>query len=162
MCSSLFLSPTICSRNSPCLSCKHSPSHLPHWKPRHWPLWRKSFEQPTNPSRVFSALISPCVRAVTSIISYSATPLTMGFSRQEYWSGLPCLPAGDLPDPGIQPASLMYPFLTDRIFTTSTTWKSPPETKYQHQKSKWSSEVWVGLVGNVGEAAMRGSCYLHH
>ena len=29
-------------------------------------------------------------------------PLSMGFSRQEYWSGLPCLPPGDLPDPGIQ------------------------------------------------------------
>ena len=32
-------------------------------------------------------------------------PLSMGFSRQEYWSGLPCLPPGDLPDPGIKPAS---------------------------------------------------------
>ena len=33
-------------------------------------------------------------------------PLFMGFSRQEYWSGLPCPPAGDLPDPGIKSASL--------------------------------------------------------
>ena len=32
-------------------------------------------------------------------------PLSMGFSRQEYWSGLPCLPPGDLPDPGIKPGS---------------------------------------------------------
>ena len=31
----------------------------------------------------------------------------MDFSRQEYWSGLPCPPPGDLPDPGIKPASLM-------------------------------------------------------
>ena len=30
----------------------------------------------------------------------------MGFSRQEYWSGLPCRPPGDLPDPGVEPASL--------------------------------------------------------
>ena len=30
----------------------------------------------------------------------------MGFSRQEYWSGLPCPPPEDLPDPGIEPASL--------------------------------------------------------
>ena len=29
-------------------------------------------------------------------------PLSMGFSRQEYWSGLPCPPPGDLPDPGIE------------------------------------------------------------
>ena len=33
------------------------------------------------------------------------TPLSMGFSRQERWSGLPCLPLGDLPDPGIEPGS---------------------------------------------------------
>ena len=32
-------------------------------------------------------------------------PLSMGFSRQEYWSGLPCLPPGDLPEPGIEPGS---------------------------------------------------------
>ena len=32
-------------------------------------------------------------------------PLSMGFSRQEYWSGLPCPPPGDLPDPGIKPTS---------------------------------------------------------
>ena len=32
--------------------------------------------------------------------------LSMGFSRQEYWSGLPCPPPGDLPDPGIEPVSL--------------------------------------------------------
>ena len=31
-------------------------------------------------------------------------PLSMGFSRQEYWNGLPCPPPGDLPDPGIEPA----------------------------------------------------------
>ena len=33
------------------------------------------------------------------------TPLSMGFSRQEYWSGLPFLSPGDLPDPGIEPGS---------------------------------------------------------
>ena len=32
-------------------------------------------------------------------------PLSMGFSRQEYWSGLLCPPSGDLPDPGIEPES---------------------------------------------------------
>ena len=38
-------------------------------------------------------------------------PLFMGFSRQEYWSGLPWSPPGDLPDPGIEPMSLMPPAL---------------------------------------------------
>ena len=48
-------------------------------------------------------------------------PLSMGFSRQEYWSGLPCLPPGDLPDPGIEPGSLMSPALAGGFFTTSAT-----------------------------------------
>ena len=38
-------------------------------------------------------------------------PLSMEFSRQEYWSGLPCPPPGDLPDPGIEPESLLSPAL---------------------------------------------------
>jgi len=49
----------------------------------------------------------------------------MGFSRQEYWSGLPCLSPGDLPDSGIEPVSLMFPALADRFFTTSDTWEIP-------------------------------------
>ena len=48
-------------------------------------------------------------------------PLSMGFSRQEYWSGLPCPPAGDLPSPGIEPGSLTSPALTDGFSTASTT-----------------------------------------
>ena len=52
-------------------------------------------------------------------------PLSMGFSRQEYWSGLPGPLPGDLPDPGTEPMSLMSPALTGRFFTTSTTWGAP-------------------------------------
>ena len=43
----------------------------------------------------------------------------MGFSRQEYWSGLPFPPPGDLPDPGIKPASLMLPALAGRFLSSS-------------------------------------------
>ena len=39
----------------------------------------------------------------------SQAPLSMGFSRQEYWSGLPCPSSGDLPDPGIKPPLLISP-----------------------------------------------------
>ena len=42
----------------------------------------------------------------------------MGFSRQEYWSGLPFPPPGDLSDPGIKPASLASPAMADGVFTT--------------------------------------------
>ena len=41
-------------------------------------------------------------------------PLSMGFSRQEYWSGLPFLPPRDLPDPGIKPESLVFLALAGR------------------------------------------------
>ena len=49
------------------------------------------------------------------------TPLSVGFSRQEHWSRLPCPPPGDLPDPGIKPLSLMSPALDGGLFTTSAT-----------------------------------------
>ena len=42
----------------------------------------------------------------------------MEFSRQEYWSRLPFPPPGDLPDPGIEPASLASPALAGSFFTT--------------------------------------------
>ena len=41
-------------------------------------------------------------------------PLSIGFSRQVYWSRLPCSPPGDLPNPGIEPTSLMSPSLVGR------------------------------------------------
>ena len=48
-------------------------------------------------------------------MDYSQAPLPMGFSKQECWSGLPFAPPGDLPDPGIEPAS---PALTGGFYTT--------------------------------------------
>ena len=51
-------------------------------------------------------------------------PLCMGFFRQEYWSGLSCPPPGDLPNPGTEPVSLMFPALAGRFFTTSATWEA--------------------------------------
>ena len=50
----------------------------------------------------------------------------MGFSRPEYWSGLPCPPPGDLPDPGIKPTSPVAPALAGGFFffTTSVTWEA--------------------------------------
>ena len=52
-------------------------------------------------------------------------PLSMEFSRQEYWSGLPFPSPGILPDLGIEPASLMSPVLAGGFFTTSATWEAP-------------------------------------
>ena len=50
-------------------------------------------------------------------------PLSTGFFRQEYWSGLPCPPPGNLSDPGTEPASLTSPALAGRFFTTGATWE---------------------------------------
>ena len=49
-------------------------------------------------------------------------PLSMRLSTQEYWSGLPFPPPGDLPNPGIKLVSLTSPALAGRFYTTSTTW----------------------------------------
>ena len=51
-------------------------------------------------------------------------PLSKGFLRQIYWSGLLYPPPGDLPDPGIEPMSLMSLALADKFFTTSVTGKA--------------------------------------
>ena len=50
-------------------------------------------------------------------------PLSMGFSRQEYWSGLPFPSPRDLLEPGIEPSSVLPPALAGGFLTTSTTWE---------------------------------------
>ena len=51
-------------------------------------------------------------------------PLSMGFSRQEHWSGLPCPPPRDLPNSGTEPASPASPALAGGFFTTGVTWEA--------------------------------------
>ena len=64
------------------------------------------------------------VRLFVTLWALAHQAMSMGFSRQEYWSGLQCPPPGDLPDPGIKPAFLVYPASAGRFFTTSITWKA--------------------------------------
>ena len=52
-------------------------------------------------------------------------PLSLGFSRQEYWKGLPCPPLGDLPDPWIEPGSPVSPARAGGFSTTVATWEAP-------------------------------------
>ena len=61
-------------------------------------------------------------------VAYQA-PLSMEFSKQEYWSGLPCPPPGDLPDPGIKPE-----FLTTAVLSGGSLPLAPPG-KPLHGKS---------------------------
>ena len=67
-------------------------------------------------------------------------PLYMGFSRQEYWGGLPCPPPGDLPNPGIKPMSPISSALAGSFFTTSAMAHSRCST------NSWMSE-WKQCCG---------------
>ena len=53
----------------------------------------------------------------TQTVEACQAPLSMGFPRQEHWSGLPFPPPGDLPDPRIEPVPLAFPRLAGTFFT---------------------------------------------
>ena len=76
-------------------------------------------------------LLQLCPTLVTPWTVALQVPLSMGFSKQEYGSGQPFPPPGDLPDPGIEPASLTSPALAGRFFITSTTWEVLDERIFQ-------------------------------
>ena len=85
------------------------------------PLWLTGCQHPHecilgcfSPFRLLATLWTVALQAA----------LSMGFSWQEYWSGLPCPPPGDLPDPGIEPVSLKSLALAGGFFTTSATYKA--------------------------------------
>ena len=67
--------------------------------------------------------------------------LSMGFSGQEYWSGLPPPNPGDLPDPGIEPVSLSSPALAGRFFATV-----PPGNPMDGQRSLVGYSPWGQLI----------------
>ena len=70
------------------------------------------------------------------------TPLSMGFSRQEYWSGLQCPPPGDLPDPGIELTSPVTLAQADSLPTE-------PLEKPQASGEEWKTmekQMWSSLV----------------
>ena len=72
-------------------------------------------------------------------------PLSMGFFQQEYWSGLPFPSPADLPNPGIEPVSLMSSTTAGRFFTTSATWEALGPTRLT---SRW--RTWDSISRSVG------------
>ena len=103
-----------------------------------------------------------CMLSCFSCVQLFVTPwtiacqalLSVGFFRQEYWSGLPCPPSGDLSDPGIELLSLTSPALVGGFFTTSTTWAIEWSINYHKAfhvlKSisvhyKWSN-IWAAWI----------------
>ena len=90
-------------------------------------------------------------------------PLSMGFSRWEYWNGLWCPPPGDLPHPGIEPVSLMSPALAGGLFASSTTWEAQNNSRYHN--TKWTIQntytlfpVWILSMWNPCWWWRNGNC----
>ena len=67
-------------------------------------------------------------------------PLSMEFSRQEYWSGLPFPSLGDLPHPGIKPVS---PCLAGRFFTTAPPGKPWPPCRHPLNDAQTDTQCWA-------------------
>ena len=94
-------------------------SCIGRWTLCHWASWE-------------AQVVHACMRAKSLQLCPTATLwtvagqalLSMGFSTQEYWSGLPCSPPRDLPNPGIELTSLTLPALAGGFFTTSTIWEA--------------------------------------
>jgi len=79
--------------------------------------------------RAKSLQLCPTLCDATDVAHH--TPLSMGFSRQEYWGGLPFPPPRDLPDLGIEPACLMSPALAGGFFITRAPWSTPRLALFQ-------------------------------
>ena len=82
------------------------------------------------------------VRLFVTVWAVSARLYPWGFSRQEYWSGLPCLLPGDLPDSEIKPTSLTSPALAGRFFITSATWEACTIVLDDHKDSPEFKEIY--------------------
>ena len=111
-----------------------------------WPIVSKGYDHMVNREKEYetgykmtiimlinllTALVYVCIYIHACMLSHSVVsnsvtpwtvahqaPLSMEFFRQEYWSGLPFPPPGDLPNPGIKPTSPVSPELADGFFTT--------------------------------------------
>ena len=86
-------------------------------------------------------------------------PLSTGFSRKEYWSGLPCPPPGDLPESGVELTSLMSLALASGFFTTSTIWKALWNVKFLYFKMKalhkWNRQTTLWVMSLAGSQLRR-------
>ena len=102
-----------------------------------------------------------CVRLFATLwtIAHQAL-LCMGFSRREYWRGLPRPPPGDLSDPGIKLASPVSPALAGGFFITTTTWEAQKllvPTCDLHRQWSWTLTAHQNHLENVYRISMAGS-----
>ena len=77
-----------------------------------------------------------CVLSCPALTAIDCQALSMGFPQQGHWGGLPCPPPGDLPDPGIKPASPVTSCIADSLLLSP--WGIPEKNKSKKQNPKWS------------------------
>ena len=103
------------------------------------------------------AVLSHCSHVRHFVTPWTAacqTPLSMGFFRQEDWSGLSFPSPGNLPNPGIKPMSLVSLALAGELFTTSATWEAPcmcicpkeEERVFTELKHQWPQKHSLGFL----------------
>ena len=106
------------------------------------------------------SLVSPVQLFATPWTVALQAPLSLGFSRQEYWSGLPFPPPGDPSDPGIEPASLKSPASAGRFFITNATWEALRLSRHLSYLRLSFKKIYdsVGTVRNLRNQLVRCSC----
>ena len=90
--------------------------------------------------------------AILWTVAHQAS-LSMGFSRQEYWSVLSCSPPGDLPQPGIKPVSLTSPALASKFLTTRAT-SEVPEIWMKWKKVTQTCRKWTESCSVVSNSLL--------
>ena len=93
-------------------------------------------------NRSLAQLLQSCPTHYDPMDCSPPAPLSMGFSRQEYWSGLPCPSPRDLPDPGIEPMSPVAPALQADSLPLGH-WESLNYQGRAMQMWSWSQGVWI-------------------
>ena len=97
-------------------SCLENPMDRGAWLTT---VYRVGHNYTTEHKCTCACLITPVFVTLWTVAHQA--PLSMGVSRQEHWSGLPCPPPRGLPDPGVESAFLTSPALAGGFFTTNTT-----------------------------------------
>ena len=151
-----------------CLSCSWVLTGSLAWPPNtsigpislmfRWHIERCS-ESPTC-GCVKSLQSCPTLCDLTLWTAARQAPLSVGIFRQEYWSGLPCPPLGDLLNPGIEAASPVSPALAGGFFTTIATCEASESPTYELKELKVPSAQFQGCHTEISPLPHRACCRL--